>query len=116
MKITMNYFKNKFFCFAGLFLLCILNASAAPNPTNSIVEAQLIAEPSAIGSHSKFWVILRLKMKEGWHIYAKNPGDSGIPTKIIWHLPDGFVAGDPLWPIPKKFTADSLTTYGYQTK
>src|SRR5579872_4009349 len=27
---------------------------------------------------------VRLRMKPGWHTYWRNPGGSGIPTKITW--------------------------------
>src|SRR5260370_7734105 len=35
-----------------------------------------------------------------WHIYWKYPGDSGIPTKIEWQLPEGFTIRDLQWPLP----------------
>ena len=30
------------------------------------------------------------RIEPGWHIYWKYSGDSGIPTKIEWQLPQGF--------------------------
>jgi thiol:disulfide interchange protein/DsbC/DsbD-like thiol-disulfide interchange protein len=37
-----------------------------------------------------------------WHIYWKNPGESGKPTEITWKLPPGWRADPLLWPIPKR--------------
>lgn len=52
-------------------------------------------------------------MKKGWHTYWKNPGDSGLPTKIDWKLPDGFVAGPIEWPAPDRMPTSSEMSYGY---
>ncbi|TVQ70845.1 MAG: hypothetical protein EA363_07065, partial [Balneolaceae bacterium] len=32
-----------------------------------------------------FWLGVDMKIKEGWHIYWRNPGDSGLPTTISWN-------------------------------
>ena len=32
-------------------------------------------------------------MDREWHVYWKNPGDSGLPTTVDWILPPGFTAG-----------------------
>jgi thiol:disulfide interchange protein DsbD len=53
----------------------------------------------------------------GWHLYWKNPGAVGLPTKIKWELPAGFTVGDLVWPVPEPFTAsDNAEMYGYQGK
>jgi DsbC/DsbD-like thiol-disulfide interchange protein/cytochrome c biogenesis protein CcdA len=78
------------------------------------VEAQLIAEGNSIAPAQSFWVALRLKMDSQWHVYWKNPGDSGTPPKIKWHLPEGFKAGDIQWPYPTKIDQPPLRTYGYE--
>lgn len=54
------------------------------------------------------------RIEPGWHIYWKNSGDVAIPTKIQWHLPPGWEAGELKWPVPNKFYERSkLRTYGY---
>ena len=34
-------------------------------------------------------VALRLKIRDRWHTYWRNPGDSGLPTTLDWKLPAG---------------------------
>jgi thiol:disulfide interchange protein DsbD len=53
-------------------------------------------------------------MDKHWHTYWKNPGDSGLPTKIEWNLPDGFVPGVIQWPYPKRFEESGLVSFGYE--
>ena len=51
------------------------NAHAAVVKTDH-VEAELVAEKTAIEPGKPFTVALRLKMQEHWHTYWRNPGDS----------------------------------------
>jgi thiol:disulfide interchange protein DsbD len=53
------------------------------------------------------------RMQKGWHIYWQNPGDSGQAPSITWTLPDGFTAGDILWPAPQRIPLPNLADYGY---
>jgi len=49
-----------------------------------------------------------------WHIYWKNPGESGLPTRLSWDVGDAVLS--PLrWPVPRSYReSDGLfTTYGY---
>jgi DsbC/DsbD-like thiol-disulfide interchange protein len=90
-------------------------ASAQIHNGKRVVEASLIADTEAIVPGRPFTAGLLLKMAPGWHTYWQYPGDSGLPTKIDWHLPRGFKAGAIQWPLPEKITEDGdLVTYGYR--
>ena len=78
------------------------------------VEAQLVTEKAAARPGSGFVVGLRLRMEPQWHTYWKNPGDSGLPTKIKWTLPAGWKAGEIQWPYPQKLPVGPLMNYGYE--
>ena len=87
-------------------------ALAAPVKTEH-VEAELLAERTAATAGKPVLVGLRLRMEEHWHTYWKNPGDSGLPTKIQWKLPEGWSAGPILWPHPEAQRVGPLMNYGY---
>jgi thiol:disulfide interchange protein DsbD len=57
--------------------------------------------------------MLHLRMKEGWHTYWRNPGDSGEPPHVAWTLPEGVEAGDIQWPYPEPLPYGPLLNYGY---
>lgn len=78
------------------------------------VEAELISENASVAPGEPFWVGVRFVMDEGWHIYWRNPGDSGMATSVEWVLPEGFKAGEIEWPAPGKFSSAGFVTYGYQ--
>ena len=78
------------------------------------VEAELVAERTALSPGEPLTVALRLVMQRGWHTYWQNPGDSGLPTSIEWKLPAGLTAGPIQWPVPRALPVGPLVNYGYE--
>ena len=93
-----------------LFCLFVFPAHAENN-----VKTSLVSESSAISAGEKIRLGIILDAGD-WHTYYKNPGDAGLPTKLKWQLPDGFLASEIDWPEPTKFAEGDLTTYGYSGK
>jgi thiol:disulfide interchange protein len=77
------------------------------------VKARLVSEVDGVGPGQVFWIALELDIRDGWHTYWRNPGDSGEPTKLAWQLPPGFTAGDIVWTTPHRFEIAPLVNYGY---
>ena len=94
-------------------LLLAVPALAAPVRTPH-VEAELVAERTAVAPGEPLTVALRLKMIPEWHTYWRNPGDSGEPTRLEWRLPAGFEASEIHWPYPQRLPAGPLMNYGYE--
>ncbi len=91
----------------GLALLAVAAQSAS-------VEASLVSARSAVVPGESFWVGVQLKMKDGWHVYWRNPGESGYATSVEWDLPKGVKVGPLLWPIPAKYVDSGITTFIYE--
>jgi thiol:disulfide interchange protein len=77
------------------------------------VKARLISEVSAVAPGQVFWVALEFDIRDGWHTYWRNPGDSGQATQLAWQLPAGFTASDIVWTTPHLFEVKPLVNYGY---
>ena len=78
------------------------------------VSVQLIAEHALIqpGGHTRVGILFNIA--EGWHIYAKDPGDAGLPTAITFGGPYGTVFEALVWPIPHVFEdPGGIKTFGY---
>jgi len=88
-------------------------SDAAPVRT-AHVEAELVAEQSALIPGRPNTVALRLVMERGWHTYWQNAGDSGLPTTLTWKLPEGLKAGPIQWPAPRALPVGPLVNYGYE--
>lgn len=100
---------------AGSFFACLAGTSAFAAPVvKDHVEAELVAEHQTFrpGDFDN-WIALRLRPEPGWHVYWRNPGDSGIATSLQWQLPPGVAAGDMQWPFPHRHSLGPLTNYGY---
>ena len=60
------------------------------------VRVELVSEYTAAQPGKVAWVGVHFKHDPHWHTYWTNPGDSGLPTKLVWSLPPGFHAGKSL--------------------
>jgi thiol:disulfide interchange protein DsbD len=98
---------------AALAVAGMRAAAAAPART-AHVEAELVAERTALLPGRPLTVALRLAMDRGWHTYWQNPGDSGLPTTLSWQLPRGLTAGSIQWPAPRALPTGPLMNYGYE--
>ena len=90
------------------------SAGAAPMVKTEHVDAELVMEKSAAQPGKPALVGLKLRMEAQWHTYWKNPGDSGLPTRIQWLLPEGWKAGEIQWPYPSPLPVGPLMNYGYE--
>ncbi len=89
-----------------------VTARSAPVQTDH-VEAELVSENTTLTAGDN-WVGLRIRPEAGWHVYWRNPGDSGLPTKLAWqNLPAGAQAGELQWPYPREHRLGGLVNYGY---
>ncbi len=77
------------------------------------VETNLIPEFNSITAGQNLTFAVTQHHVEGWHTYWKNPGDSGEATSIQWTMPDGFTAGEILYPAPEREVTGPLVNFGF---
>ena len=127
---TYTRFLALFFCLALALATCFASldidaVSAAPAHAAQMpgltdkgkdlhVQASMSTDAGSIGPNQKIKLDFKLDMDKHWHTYYKDSGEAGLPTKIKLDLPDGFSAGEILWPKPTKFEDSGIVTYGYQ--
>jgi thiol:disulfide interchange protein len=104
--------------FKWWILACLVASPAAYPLSGNVVatdnvKARLVSEVGSVGPGQSIWVALELNIRDGWHTYWRNPGDSGQATSLTWNLPPGFTAGDILWTTPHRFELPPLVNYGY---
>lgn len=84
---------------------------------DSLVQATILADTTAVRAGTTFTVGILYKMQPDWHIYYKNPGESGFATSVNWKLPEGASVGETMYPAPLTFESpgapDPLVSYGY---
>lgn len=95
--------------------LCILPLIA--NTDNSEpVQAVLVQEMDRTAPGQEFRVLLNLELAADWHLYWKNPGDSGMAPCIDWKLPEGVTLVSEEWPKPMKMDTDGIISFCYEEK
>ena len=80
------------------------------------VTASFIPERAAVAPGGTITVALRELIREKWHTYFINPGDSGAPTIINWQLPEGWTAAAPQFPYPERIPVGPLMNFGYENE
>jgi DsbC/DsbD-like thiol-disulfide interchange protein len=93
--------------------LCTLPASAqkgtgldafVPRKSGSeLVKLSLIRAKGVLGLH--------FDIEPGWHIYWKNPGDTGAPP--TWKI-SGVRTGEVMWPAPTRHESNDILDYVYE--
>lgn len=79
-----------------------------------LVVASLLAGPLPTTAGEPLLVGIQYEMKPGWHIYWRNPGDTGIATWAEVKGPQGWEAGPLGFPGPERIAAPGgLVNYGY---
>ena len=90
-------------------------AASAQEVSTPRVTSRLVASGAAIPGGT-LRIALDQRIIEHWHSYWINPGDTGLPTKISWHLPPGWQAGPIIWPAPRRYLVGAVVNFGYEDK
>ena len=95
--------------------ICAFARGAGAAIPADLVKVEMVADVATIQPGQSFEVGVLFHIKPAWHIYWKNPGDSGLPTRIQWHLPEGFTASELRFPIPRRIELPGdIINYGYE--
>ncbi len=115
--------------FVGVFLLGSIEAGAQeannlpgiewtieirkPEPVKTGQAESLLISEGVFVPGQTTWFALHQKLAEGWHVYWKNPGDSGLPLVMEWTLPEGFEVGEIEYPRPERIPVGPLVNFGF---
>lgn len=88
---------------AAIAVMSILAGVALPAQQRSVPPRQAHARasitPIAV-SVNRTTVLVTLAIDPGWHVSWRNPGETGLPTRLTWSLPAGVRARTETWPVP----------------
>lgn len=106
--------KKLLYIFAIFSIMLINNANALESSKSTDkVKASIITSKDNIYYGESFEVLVKLEMKNGWHTYWQNPGESGEKTKVSFSLPTGYKAIYQEESYPITFVTDNIHQYGY---
>lgn len=103
-------------CVAGLHTAAALeNKSEDELSGNDFVKVRLALEKNAFLKTGVNHLAVVFDISPDWHLYWRNPGDSGLPPRITFKPIPGVTFGSPAWPIPVRHVGSgSLVDYVYE--
>ncbi|MBW8880275.1 MAG: cytochrome C biogenesis protein, partial [Asticcacaulis sp.] len=98
-----------------VLLLAAASSVHAAEGESAHIKAKLVASSATVKPGGDIDLALDYTAAPGWHTYWINAGDTGLPPKFTWSLPDGFTqSGEVLFPTPERLPAYDLMSYGYE--
>jgi len=119
----MNKLRPFLIVFVTALLLAVTGARdvhAAAEPAASDwdgieqTSVRLVAASETLGEDGQLRLGLQFKMKPGWKIYWRSPGDAGFPPNADWDGSRNLVSADIVWPAPGRFSVLGFETLGYK--
>ena len=105
--------KNTTIYFLSLLAIIFLLHQSISAQQKSLAEARIVVDSFSSEKDSVISLGVLINLQDDWHIYWRNPGDSGLPTDIELSLPNGITASEIKFPIPKIFASEEIVNYGY---
>ena len=89
-------------------------AAAGPWQGSDVFSARLITATDAVGTADTLTAGLEVKLKEGWKIYWRSPGDAGLPPELDFSQSSAISGHHLDFPAPYRFTVLGFESYGYK--
>ncbi len=96
-------------------ILLAFSHSFSTENLDEIVDVSIYSNVKQIQIGSDFYIAIKLNVADEWHVYWKNPGDSGLPTEVKWTLPKGVEkVGAMIWQVPEKIEWSGMVNFGFE--
>ncbi|WP_427964839.1 protein-disulfide reductase DsbD family protein [Altererythrobacter sp.] len=106
---------NRFREFAALVaLLAALVLAPLAHAQETNLAAELVAERAAQPGEDVMVALHFTPRSHEWHGYWSNPGDAGLGMQLDWQLPEGWEAGDTLYPVPQTLMISGIMNHVYE--
>ncbi|MCG8508887.1 MAG: thioredoxin family protein [Rhodospirillales bacterium] len=96
-----------------------VSAETGTDPASAWAETEqtavrLVSAVTAVGDGDSVPLGLEFKLKPGWKIYWRSPGDAGFPPRPDWSTSENLIEAAMRWPAPERFSVLGLETLGYK--
>ena len=103
----------------SFYILCIfllsflLTEKANAQIPDELAQVTLSSDFETVSPGASGWLITKVIVESGWHMYWKNAGQSGYPTTIEWQA-DGVELGPLQFPAPKAYEFLEMIIYVHE--
>ena len=118
----MFFFKLGTYC-SAIFALAVpwlcpspAKAQLASSPWSVTDQAsvRLLSATEAVGATEDVLLGLHFRLKKGWKISWRSPGDAGFSPTLDWSGSENLSAANISWPVPERFSILGFETFGYK--
>ena len=93
-----------------------VRAGASPWVETEQSALRLVSASQAVGDAKTALFGLHFRLKEGWKVYWRSPGDAGFPPRVDWSGSDNLTTAKIQWPVPERFSILGFETLGYTSE
>jgi len=107
---------------ASLGILMVIGPRVAAQPgVNDLVTVNVTPSSGTVHAGETIVLAFHFDIAPGWHIYWRNPGQTGVATAIEVTAPEGWKVGEVMWSRPKSIPpippgSASGPSYGYENE
>lgn len=101
------------FLVQSFFFLMLMLAAWSQPVRDGHVEVELVSAQSVAAPGQRLWLGVHFKMDPDWHLYWRNPGETGLAPTLEWILPEGWKVGEIGWPLPRRVVLDDMVQFLY---
>ncbi len=91
--------------------VALADRSASQHPH---LEVEIISDSKQLSAGSSSNIGILFRIEDGWHLYWKNPGDTGLSPKVKWEKSESAKLEFKGWTYPKSIPVGHLTNFGYE--
>lgn len=101
-----------------LYIFCFLFFSLKAHAAAPFYETKafLFPETQSVAAGQSFYLILKMRIEKGRHVYWRYAGDAGEALDLKLKLPEGFEEEARFWTPPSKFMTGPFGEYGYENE
>lgn len=67
---------------------------------SGLVSMSLLSDFSSVAPGQELTLAVRYQIEDAWHLYWRNPGETGLPPAVKFDAPDWLTIGEAMWPAP----------------
>lgn len=114
--LNFNRYFTRLLTLLSLFVPGVTFGMASDWDENEHVKVRIVSAVEAVGDLETISLGLHFKLKSGWKIYWRSPGDAGIPPEQNWTGSENLKGTNVSWPMPRRFSVLGLETLGYSNE
>jgi DsbC/DsbD-like thiol-disulfide interchange protein len=89
----------------SMFVAMVIGACGNSGFGPGHAKASLLSEKRTVARGSNALFGVRFDIEPGWHLYWNGQNDTGYAPHVTFELPEGFRAGNILWPVPRRLVS-----------